>query len=64
MVIFYEPVYSLLAKGNLYFRKNILTSNFTPAPFDELEARTHPRELFCVASFLVDFAKVSSFPMV
>ena len=36
-LFFYEPVDSLYAKGNLYFRKNILTSNFTLAPFDELK---------------------------
>ena len=27
-------------------------------------AKTHPRELFCFAIFLVDFAKASSFLMV
>ena len=37
MVIFDEPIYCLYAKGNLYFRKNILTSNFIPASFDELK---------------------------
>ena len=37
MAIFYEPIYSLYAKGNLYFQKNILTSNFTPAAFNELK---------------------------
>ena len=30
---FYAPIYSL---GNRYFRKNNLTSNFIPIPFDEL----------------------------
>ena len=37
MTTFYEPIYSLYTKENLYFRKTILTRNFTPAPFDVLK---------------------------
>ena len=57
---FYEPMYSLNAKGNLYFQKNILNSNFTPALFDELKLT--PESYFMLPFFLWTLQKHSLFP--
>ena len=57
---FYEPIYSLYAIGILYFRNNILTSNFTPTPFDELKLT--PESYFVSLFFLWTLQKHPGFP--
>ena len=57
-----NPYTVYMQKEIFIFKKNILTSNLTPALFDELKLTTE--SYFVSPFFLVDFAKASSVPMV